>query len=66
MNSSKYKYIFLIFAIIYLIDGISMLIAQTPATYSFFGFPMTKNQELLKQFIIVMVLFFAYWKLRDK
>ncbi|MDR6403264.1 hypothetical protein J2W57_000167 [Chryseobacterium ginsenosidimutans] len=66
MNLSKFKNIFLVFGIIYLIDGISTLICHDCPVYSFFGYPITKTQELFRQFITGSILIFAYWTQRNK
>jgi hypothetical protein len=56
----KFKEISLILGIIYLIDGFSTLVCHDCPAYSFFEYPITKTQELFKQFITAIILLFAY------
>lgn len=66
MNLSRYKYIFLIFGSIYLLDGFFTLFSNLHKPYEFFGISITKNQETLRQFITALTLLLAYWKFKNK
>ncbi|REC72997.1 hypothetical protein DRF58_01190 [Epilithonimonas hispanica] len=66
MNHSKYKYIFLFFGVIYLIDGFFTLFSTDSGNYFHFGFSFTKTQEILKQFLTSSILLLFYWYNRKK
>lgn len=56
MNHSKYKYIFLFFGIIYLVDGCFTLFSINNGNYFHFGFSLSKNQEIVKQLLTSIIL----------
>jgi len=62
MNHSKYKYIFLFFGVIYLIGGFFTLFSTSGGNYSLLGFSITKTQEMFRQFLVALILLFAFWK----
>ena len=66
MASSKFKYVFLVFGCLYLIDGLLTLFYMSERHYAFFGFPISKNQELFRQFTMAFILLFSYWRQTKK
>ncbi len=62
MTSLKFKYVFLVFGCIYLIDGLLTLFYKSESHYAFFGFSISRNQELFRQFATSFILLFSYWK----
>lgn len=66
MASSKFKYIFLVFGCIYLIDGLLTVFYTSNKHYFFFGFSISRNQEFFRQFAIAFILLFSYWRQTKK
>lgn len=66
MNFNNFKYVFLVFGCIYLLDGFFTLFTHNHEPYDFFGYPINKTQELFRQFTTATILFFAYWTQRHK
>lgn len=66
MTSSKFKYVFLVLGCIYLIDGLLTLFYTFNKHYFFFGFPISKSQELIRQFTMAFILLFSYWRQTKK
>ena len=62
MTFSKFKYVFLVFGCIYLIDGLLTLFYTPEKHYAFFWFSISKNQELFRQFTMASIFLFSYWR----
>jgi len=68
MNYSKNKYYFLLFGFIYLIGAFLTFYSKAYVNkyFSFLGIPLSKTQEIIRLFLISIILLSIYWKQRHK